>query len=1100
MTHPWQWQRGTGLARWRRRSPATVLLALLLSLAQVQFALAAIVNTVTVNGTHLGVPLSDTASVAVDVADGVPGMTVVKTGTLNDDDGIAGVSAGDTIGYTVTVENTGTTVLTHVDVDDPLAALSLTGGDANANSVLDPGEVWTYTGSYVLTQADIDSDGGGDGAIENTATVSSDQLPDQDASASVPLNLDPGLEVKKTGVLNDDDGTPGLSAGDTVSYTVTVTNTGNLRLTHVMPDDPLVALTLQSGDVNGDGILDVGEVWTYTGSGIITQGDLDTLGGGDGDLDNRVTVSSDQLGDETADHALPLAPVSSFEVKKTATVPVQRFPTIFEFEYQITVRNTGAVTQTGIRIEDDIAAAIAPATLMAPPVLIASGFAGAGGANAGYDGVTDTQLLTGDVQLAPGGIALITIALTIDTGGNSVSGTNTAIATTDQIALPVASDDPSQTPADPNDVNPTPLDVPDSDGDGGLDTDEDDVGDRDGDGIANRLDYDPTGYFYCETDGRILSGGLITIENLTSGGSQTGIGSSNGISILRDGSDGRYQFFASRNGTYRLTYTLPPTGVASTARLSSGSIDLTSLLPDNPAVFGSGEFGSTGYLADATAGANPFYTVFDIEAGDPAIFNNNIPVKFCGVPSLAVDKSVVSGPTLQPDLTYNVRYRITVTADGEEPVENVQLADDLNAVFGAGNFAVNLVTLESAPAGFAPDPLFDGVAGTAALAAGSTLQPGESVVLLIDVNVSAASGVYENTATARGTSPLDGSAIPPAFDNATVTLANPAGAVTVEKTALPGRAPQGAPVAYTITVRNSGASDLSDIDIVDRIPNGMSYVSGSARVDGIPSEPEQESGAGSGRVLIWRGLSVASGDAVTVTLVMTINASASAEEYVNFAHAEDGPSGAVVSNTAKAKVLLEVEPVFQCSDVIGRVFDDKDRDGYPDDGEPGLPGVRLATPDGVLILTDRFGRYSIACGAIPDRAIGSNFLLKLDAATLPTGYRVTSENPRVVRLTQGKAVKLNFGAANLKLVRLELTDRSFRAGTARPAPETIAELGRMLPLLEGEPSQLRIVYRREGEDAVLARERLEGIETLLRKAWAAKPRPTELLIDKRLIE
>ena len=121
-------------------------------------------------------------------------------------------------------------------------------------------------------------------------------------------------------------------------------------------------------------------------------------------------------------------------------------------------------------------------------------------------------------------------------------------------------------------------------------------------------------------------------------------------------------------------------------------------------------------------------------------------------------------------------------------------------------------------------------------------------------------------------------------------------------------------------------------------------------------------------------------------------------------------------------------------------------------------------------------------------------------ATLPTGYRVTSENPRVVRLTQGKAVKLNFGAANLKLVRLELTDRSFRAGTARPAPETIAELGRMLPLLEGEPSQLRIVYRREGEDAVLARERLEGIETLLRKAWAAKPRPTELLIDKRLIE
>ena len=41
----WQKQKGTGMARWRRKSPATILLALLLSFAQVQFALAAIVNT-----------------------------------------------------------------------------------------------------------------------------------------------------------------------------------------------------------------------------------------------------------------------------------------------------------------------------------------------------------------------------------------------------------------------------------------------------------------------------------------------------------------------------------------------------------------------------------------------------------------------------------------------------------------------------------------------------------------------------------------------------------------------------------------------------------------------------------------------------------------------------------------------------------------------------------------------------------------------------------------------------------------------------------------------------------------------------------------------
>ena len=41
-----------------------------------------------------------------------------------------------------------------------------------------------------------------------------------------------------TGSLNDDDGTPGLSAGDTISYTITVNNPGNVSLTGVSVSDP----------------------------------------------------------------------------------------------------------------------------------------------------------------------------------------------------------------------------------------------------------------------------------------------------------------------------------------------------------------------------------------------------------------------------------------------------------------------------------------------------------------------------------------------------------------------------------------------------------------------------------------------------------------------------------------------------------------------------------------------------------------------------------------------------------------------------------------------------------------------------------------------
>ena len=161
--------------------------------------------------------------------------------------------------------------------------------------------------------------------------------------------------------------------------------------------------------------------------------------------------------------------------------------------------------------------------------------------------------------------------------------------------------------------------------------------------------------------------------------------------------------------------------------------------------------------------------------------------------------------------------------------------------------------------------------------------------------------------------------------------------------------------------------------------------------------------------------------------------------------------------------------------------------------------MRLATPNGLLIVTDKFGRYSIACGAIPDKDIGSNFLLKLDTATLPTGYRVTSENPRVVRLTQGKLTKLNFAAANLRVIRLEVSDASFADGSERPMPATVRSLGSLLPLAEEEPSLLRIVYDSPGAGRDLVHRRLEGLQSLINRAWAAKQRGYPLSVETRIV-
>ena len=201
--------------------------------------------------------------------------------------------------------------------------------------------------------------------------------------------------------------------------------------------------------------------------------------------------------------------------------------------------------------------------------------------------------------------------------------------------------------------------------------------------------------------------------------------------------------------------------------------------------------------------------------------------------------------------------------------------------------------------------------------------------------------------------------------------------------------------------------------------------------------------------------------------------------------------------TARARVTILAEAVFDCGDIIGKVFDDKNRNGYQDDGEPGLPAVRVATVHGLLITTDPNGRYNIPCADIPDADIGSNFILKLDTRTLPTGYHVTTENPRRVRLTRGKVVKLNFGASISRVVKLELNGKVFAAGSAALKPKWQGGLDGLISALEAETSVLVITYR--GADDALARARLRAVREAVTQRWAAVAKHYDLAIDTRIV-
>ena len=1331
----------------------SVLVAFAFLMAQMHVAFAAITNDAVATATYNSAPVnSTTSSQSVPVVTAAPGILLGYTGVLNDDDGTPGLSAGDSISYSFTAENTGNISLTTIGVSDPNITLSYLSGDTDGDGEIDPNETWTYNGSYTIQQPDLDNNGGGDGDIDALATLTSTQLPDQSLAEEVSINPVTSMAVTYTGTLNDDDGTPGQSDGDTISYQVSVENSGNVTLTNIGVSDPDVTLTYQSGDANSDGELDAGETWIYTGSKVLQQSDLDTNGGGDGDIDTSVTVSSTELADQFVPEEVAITPLATLSIAKSGTLndddgnvgvtdgdtidyvitvqntgnvthtnpvltdvldqsgtsttlsatlnsgdtnsdgeidvgetwiyrvshtltqaqidngndlintativtdqsPAQngadtvglgagverytmaktasladgdgdnlgdigevitytfRFtntgtktlanlavidtlaglsaiscagdgdtdgdidllaplgsadctatytigqpdinagsvlnsatssatlidgvtpvveddasgdntvsvatdrvialainkaivyansvlPSVYEIQYRLTLTNNGTAALTNLTLNDGLASAVqAPGFVVQSGAISGfTGFSGTGSLNGSYDGMSNTQLFSGDVQLAPGATGELLLTFRASGGSQSLSVMNTATANSTELTSPVLSDDASVTPSDNSDQNSTDMVVTDADNDGAVDSIESTSGDRDSDGIMDQNDYDPTGYFYCQSDGRILSGGSITVQNLA-GGSQTGVGTSNGITIVQDGSNGFYQFNVHAAGTYRLIPNYPTSGVASTSLTSSGQLVVSSLLPNNPAVIGSGEVGSTGQLADFSPAANRFYTEFVIQEGDPNVFNNNIPLELCGAPELTASKSISSGPIAQANGTNRLTYRIVARNTGLVTINNVSITDDLNAAFGPGNHTLTGLSIENSPAGFTAgtNPFFNGAGNNALLTTGGSLQPGEQVSVLLSLEVDVNDGNYSNTVVVGGQNVLNGSAIPNSSDTSSSLLSRTSSGnwLQASKSTSVSSARIGSVVPYTLTFRNSLAINLNGTQIVDVMPQGFTYAAGSARVNGVTVEPTLN-----GRELVWSGQNFASGATTTVTLSLIVGASVTGDEFVNSAYIRDPNSNGELSNIAKSAVKLEIEPVFQCSDIIGRVFEDTNRDGYYDDGEPGLAGVRIASVSGLLITTDSFGRYHVTCDQIPNERIGSNYILKLDERTLPSGFALTSENPRVVRITRGKLAKVNFGASGLRKVKLELTGNSFLKGKARLTSDALADVAKILPVLEEEVSVLSIIYRNNQSGSELARIRVKAIKALVDQAWQAKQRPYDLKITSSIL-
>ncbi|MFK8012039.1 MAG: hypothetical protein AB8B80_08380, partial [Marinicellaceae bacterium] len=197
-------------------------------------------------------------------------MDLIKTGQFIDTNMDGFAQEGETIEYSFEVINTGNLTLSNVTITDPLMNVS----GSIASLAVATSDDSTFIGTYVITQDDID-----DGFVSNIATVSatdslSNTINAQSNNGSfftINLPTIASMSLIKTGVFVDSNMDGFAQEGEAIDYSFTVTNTGNVTLTNVTIQDPLVnvpgiILSLGSSETDNS---------TFSGTYVLTETDIE---------------------------------------------------------------------------------------------------------------------------------------------------------------------------------------------------------------------------------------------------------------------------------------------------------------------------------------------------------------------------------------------------------------------------------------------------------------------------------------------------------------------------------------------------------------------------------------------------------------------------------------------------------------------------------------------------------------------------------------------------------------------------------------------------------------------------------------------------------